>query len=99
MTGKCIDKPYADRIYRNILATQVKLALETIEHYDLMEEFSEFFISMKRPYGSAPLCSDSLTLEACREFAKLYPDKFQVPEEAQSYGKFVVLSKGASHES
>lgn len=63
-------------IKRNLQETQLTLAFHSLEEVGLEEEF-EKFLSEAKPEN---------IFDAMREFAKLHPDKFYVPDPMEPYG-------------
>jgi hypothetical protein len=85
MSGECDSEIsmslVASLIKRNMEETQLKIAYQTLESSGMADEFQNFI-------------SENLHLhlfDAMREFAKLHPDKFYIPDEMEPYGKFIVL--------
>ncbi len=68
------------QIAENLREMQTAICYDMIKKAGLWEEFLEFTKAF-------PLC----TPEVIKEFGRLHPDKFAIPEQDESYGKFVQL--------
>ena len=71
-------------IVKNIQDIQFQVVLSAISEAGLLKEFKLFWIE-KGPH--------STMFGAMIRFAKLYPDKFHIPNEEKSYGKFVIINE------
>jgi hypothetical protein len=69
-------------LQKNLEETQFKLAFEVIEKSGMIEEFKKFYLQRQ----------DRNVFEVMKEFGKLHPDKFYVPEETEIYAKFIKLN-------
>lgn len=73
----------ASLIKRNLEETQLMLVFQSFEDNGMKEEFLKFLQTSKAKN----------IFDAMREFAKLHPDKFYVPDPMEPYGKFISLKK------
>jgi len=80
-----MDDFVASMIYNNMMDTQYKLMYRMIKDAGLWDQFVDFSTKY-------PLCTE----EVFKEFGKLHPDKFYVPDEDKSYGDFVILNERVS---
>lgn len=70
-------------LQKNLEETQFKLAFEVIEKSGMIEEFKKFYLERQ----------DRNVFDVMKEFGKLHPNKFYVPEETEGYSKYIRIVK------